>query len=98
MFDDVEPIGCGAVWRLAPGLAEIRRMWVLPQHHGRGLGRRMLDALESAAVALGCHTARLDSMTSLEAAVAMYRSQGYEEIDDYNSNPNATIWMQRSLL
>ncbi len=98
MYDDAEPIGCGAVWEMEPGVAEVKRMWVNPSHHGRGLGRRMLEALEVAARALGCATARLDSMETLAAAVAMYRSQGYEEIPSYNDNPNATIWMQRSLL
>jgi ribosomal protein S18 acetylase RimI-like enzyme len=93
----VEPIGCGAVWEMEPGIAEIRRMWVVPSHHGRGLGRQMLVALEATAVELGCHTARLDSMHSLTAAVAMYRSQGYLEIPSYNWNPNATIWMEREL-
>ena len=91
------PIGCGAVWRMEPGVAEIRRMWMVPSRQGRGHGRRVLTALEEVAVEMGCDIARLDSMRALEAAVSMYRSQGYTEIEDYNNNPNATIWMQRSL-
>ncbi|MFV0316546.1 MAG: GNAT family N-acetyltransferase [Microthrixaceae bacterium] len=95
--DPSTPIGCGAVWVIRPGVAEIRRMWITPSHQGQGLGRAMLEALEAAAIELGCHTARLDSMHALEAAVAMYRSHGYQEIENYNDNPNATIWMQRPL-
>jgi GNAT superfamily N-acetyltransferase len=97
MYDDVTPIGCGAVWEMEPGIAEVRRMWVSPDHQGTGLGRRMLDAIESAAGALGCRTARLDTMAALGAAVAMYRSQGYREIGDYNANPNADLWFERPL-
>lgn len=97
MYHDATPIGCGAVWCIEPGVAEVRRMWVSPQHQGLGLGRRMLGAIESAAVALGCHTARLDSMLALTAAVGMYRSHGYSEIPDYNGNPNADVWFQRRL-
>lgn len=101
LYDNAEtppqPIGCGAVWVLEPGIAEIRRMWVVPSHQGHGLGHTLLESLEQAATELGCDTARLDSMHALEAAVAMYRSHGYVEIDDYNHNPNATIWMQRRL-
>jgi GrpB-like predicted nucleotidyltransferase (UPF0157 family)/ribosomal protein S18 acetylase RimI-like enzyme len=96
-YDDVAPIGCGAVWEMEPGVAELRRMWMEPEHHGRGLGRRMLVALETVARAIGCHTARLDSMRTLTAAISMYRSQGYVEIASYNDNPNATIWMERAL-
>ncbi len=97
MHDGAQPVGCGAMWEMEPGIAEIRRMWVVPSRHGRGLGRRMLQALENAALEMGCRTARLDSMHSLTAAVAMYRSQGYSEIAPYNANPNATIWMERDL-
>jgi GrpB-like predicted nucleotidyltransferase (UPF0157 family)/ribosomal protein S18 acetylase RimI-like enzyme len=97
MYDDTTPIGCGAVWEMHPGVAEVRRMWVSPTHQGRGLGRRMLVAIESAARALGCRTARLDTMRALTAAVAMYRSHGYQEIDDYNANPNADLWFERPL-
>jgi GrpB-like predicted nucleotidyltransferase (UPF0157 family) len=93
MYDDVTPIGCGAVWEMEPGIAEVRRMWVSPDHQGTGLGRRMLDAIESAAGALGCRTARLDTMAALGAAVAIYRSQGYREIGDYN----ADLWFERPL-
>jgi GrpB-like predicted nucleotidyltransferase (UPF0157 family)/GNAT superfamily N-acetyltransferase len=97
MYDDTTPIGCGAAWEMEPGVAEVRRMWVSPTHQGRGLGRRMLAAIESAARALGCRTARLDTMAALGAAVAMYRSHGYHEIADYNANPNADLWFERAL-
>ena len=95
--DDAEPVACGAMWEVAPGIAELKRMWVAPTHRGLGLGRRLLEALESAARAAGHHTSRLDSMHSLAAAVALYRSAGYSEVPPYNHNPNATIWMERSL-
>ena len=95
--DDAEPVACGAMWEVSPGIAEVKRMWVAPTHQGLGLGRRLLEALESSARARGLHTARLDSMHALTAAVALYRSAGYEEIPPYNDNPNATVWMQRPL-
>ena len=97
LYDARIAVGCGAVWEMEPGVAEIRRMWVVPSHQGRGLGRRMLTTLEEEAVELGCHTARLDSMRVLTPAVALYRSQGYREIGRYNVNPNADIWMERDL-
>lgn len=92
-----EPLGCGALRLLEPGVAEVRKMWVVPIARGLGIGRATLESLESHAVELGCHTVRLDSMRALRSAVALYRSRGYEEIPDYNSNPNADIWMQRRI-
>ena len=92
-----EPIGCGAVRVLEPGLAELKHMWVSPRLRGRGIGRRLLAALEGAARALGCATVRLDTSPLLPEAIALYRSVGYAEIPRYNDNPLCAIWMERLL-
>lgn len=57
------PRGCGALKRLKPGVAEIKRMWVHPEIRRRGVGRRLLAALEG--YARGCHTLRLDTSEHL---------------------------------
>ncbi len=96
-YEDGEPVACGAVHVIAPGIAEVKRMFVAPRVRGRGLGRVLLDALERAAVELGCDVARLDSIEPLREAMALYSSSGYAEIGDYNGNPNATAWLERRL-
>jgi GNAT superfamily N-acetyltransferase len=96
-YDDEQPVACGGVRVLAPGLAEIKRMYVAPSARGRGMGRTLLGALEAAAVELGCDRARLDTAASFTEAVALYRSAGYTDIAAYNSNPHATVWMERRL-
>ena len=96
-YEQGEAIACGAVHVIAPGVAEIKRMFAAPRARGRGLGRAVLDALEGTALELGCNVARLDSADSLAEAIALYRSAGYVEIADYNRNPNATTWMERRL-
>ena len=96
-YEDGEAVACGAVRVIAPGIAEVKRMFVAPALRGRGLGRALLDALERTAVELGCDVARLDSTEPLAEAMALYRSAGYVEIGDYNRNPNATTWLERRL-
>lgn len=96
-YEDGEAVACGAVRVIAPGIAEVKRMFVAPHVRGRGLGRALLDALERTAVELGCDVARLDSTEPLAEAMALYRSAGYVEIGDYNRNPNATTWLERRL-
>jgi GNAT superfamily N-acetyltransferase len=96
-YEDGEAVACGAVRVIAPGTAEVKRMFVAPHVRGRGLGRALLDALERTAVELGCDVARLDSTEPLAEAMALYRSAGYVEIADYNRNPNATTWLERRL-
>ena len=41
--------GCGALKRLDAGIAEIKRMWTAPGMRGRGVARRVLQALETIA-------------------------------------------------
>ena len=96
-FDGDDPVACGAVRRLGPDVAEIKRMYVAPRARGRGLGRKLLRELERAAIELGCRTARLDTMAAMAEAGALYRSAGYEPIADYNGNPLAAVWMERAL-
>ena len=96
-FEDGDAVACGAVRVIDPGIAEVKRMFVVPPARGRGLGRALLDALERSAVELGCNLARLDSTEQLAEAMGLYRSAGYLAIGDYNRNPNATIWMERRL-
>jgi len=87
-------VGTAAVRRLAPGVAELKRMWLRPACRGRGLARRLMDACLDEARALGGRVLRLDSEQRLEAAVRLYRRYGFEEIPDYNRNPRADLWME----
>jgi GNAT superfamily N-acetyltransferase len=96
-LDGADPVACGAVRVIGPGIAEIKRMYVAPRARGHGLGRTLLGELERCAVELGCRTARLDTMAAMAEAGALYRSAGYEPIADYNGNPLATVWMERAL-
>jgi GNAT superfamily N-acetyltransferase len=92
------PVGCGAVRKLDETTAEIKRMWIDPAVRGRGVGRRLLAALEDAARALGCHVVRLDTSTDLVEALALYRSAGYRDIPAYNDNPYASVWLEKEFL
>ncbi|NEM90361.1 GNAT family N-acetyltransferase [Galbitalea soli] len=90
-------VGCGGVRRIADGESgrtrfEIKHLYLQPHLRGRGFGRRTLAELEARAIALGAQELVLDTNAALEAAGALYRSMGYEHIDPYNSNPNATDW------
>ena len=90
-------VGCGGLKLLDGGIGEIKRMWIAHEARGRGLGGRLLDALEAAAFAEGCERARLDSNGRLSAAVAMYRARGYKEVPPFNREPFATHWMEKPL-
>ena len=95
---DDEVVGTAGVRRLAPGVAELKRMWLRPDCRGRGLARRLMDRCLDEARALGGHVLRLDSERDrLAVAVRLYRGYGFVEIPDYNRNPRADVWMELQL-
>jgi ribosomal protein S18 acetylase RimI-like enzyme len=97
VYEDGEAVAGGGLRRLEDGVAELKRMWVLPARRGRGHGRRLLDGLEAAAVDLGYRRVRLDTAESMTTAMAMYRAAGYRDIADYNGNSYASFWGEKEL-
>lgn len=95
---DGAAVGCGGVRPLPDGTGELKRMFLDESVRGMGAGRQLLTALEEHAAAAGYEVLRLDSRLGLTTAIAMYRSAGYREIPPYNDNPDAQIWMERSLV
>ncbi|HEX2410703.1 MAG TPA: GNAT family N-acetyltransferase [Solirubrobacteraceae bacterium] len=94
---DGEVVAGGGLRRLSDGVAEIKRMYVSPAARGGGHGRRVLAALEAAALELGYERVRLDTAASMEVAMALYRSAGYRPIPDYNGNRYASFWGEKVL-
>jgi DNA-binding MarR family transcriptional regulator/predicted GNAT family N-acyltransferase len=92
-----EPIGCGALKPAGRSTTEIKRMWVAPSTRGLGVGRRLLAELERRAAEHGARSIRLDSNGSLVEAIAMYRAAGYVEVEPFNDEPHATVWMHKPL-
>jgi GNAT superfamily N-acetyltransferase len=78
-----EPVACGALQRLDRSTSEIKRMYVIPEARGAGWSRVVLSALESEAEKRGCTEVRLETALMFTAAVALYRSAGYQHIPAY---------------
>jgi GNAT superfamily N-acetyltransferase len=90
-------VGCGGVRVQDGGVCEIKRMFVAPQARAQGIAKRLLAALEAAAIDMGCHTAQLDTRSVLVEARAMYLAAGYIEVERYNDNPFAQHWFSKKL-
>lgn len=97
-FDsEARPVCCGGVKGLPDGACEIKRMFVTPEDRGRGIARQLLSALEDAARSLGYGIARLDTGPRQLQAERIYRDSGYEPIGNFNRNPVATFFGEKSL-
>ncbi|HEX8552019.1 MAG TPA: GNAT family N-acetyltransferase [Abditibacteriaceae bacterium] len=91
-------VGTGAIRPLGETVCEVKKMWLLPEFRGRGLGRAMLEKLLEFAREAGYTRARLDTGSSegQRPAQTLYRSAGFTDIPRYNNGP-ATVFLEREL-
>jgi DNA-binding MarR family transcriptional regulator/GNAT superfamily N-acetyltransferase len=94
---DGQPIACGAVKSIGPGVGSLKRMWVAGSVRGLGFGRRMLTALESQGRELGMTTLRLETNRALAEAIRLYTTSGYVEVTPFNTDPYADHWFEKHL-
>ncbi|HET9071702.1 MAG TPA: GNAT family N-acetyltransferase [Acidimicrobiales bacterium] len=92
-----EPVAGGGLRTIAPGIGEVKRMYVVPSWRGRGIGPRLLAALEAHAAGLGLAATRLDTGPKQAGAQRIYERAGYRPVGNYNANPHASFWGEKSL-
>jgi GNAT superfamily N-acetyltransferase len=100
IYQDDVPLGCGALRIIDPQTAELKRMYVSPAARGRGLGRRLVAALEHEARALGVRRLVLETGVRQEAALALYRATGFRPIPlfgEYRRSPETSICLGKEL-
>src|SRR5438105_4860327 len=91
--------GCGAFVNHDGAYAEIKRMFVLPEFRGMGIGRRLLDELESRAAAAGLKHALLETGIHQLEAIRCYQKAGYEHcgpFGKYTADP-LSVFMHKTL-
>ena len=94
---DGRPVGCGGVKAVDDQTGEIRRVFIDASVRGRGVGRRLLEDLEAHARRLGYRRVRLNTGDRQPEALALFRSAGYLEVDDFNGYAFAHYWMEKEL-
>jgi ribosomal protein S18 acetylase RimI-like enzyme len=96
---DGAALGCVALRPLdAPGLCEMKRLYVADAARGLGVGRALVAAIIAAAEARGYAEMRLDSLPSMQAALALYQRFGFTATPAYCFNPvPGTLYLARRL-
>jgi len=82
-YEDDIAVGCGAFKEYEPTVAEIKRMFVLPERRGKGIASTVLNTLEIWAKENGFQHAILETSNQLTNAISLYKKSGYEVIPNY---------------
>jgi GNAT superfamily N-acetyltransferase len=90
-------IGCVGLLLLPDAIGEVRRVFVDPVARRRGVGARLLRAVEDAARRHGVTRLRLDSSSGLVEAQRLYARHGYREAAPFNDGRIADRWYDKPL-
>jgi putative acetyltransferase len=103
------PVGCGALRcirdpeltrELGPRAGELKRMYVARDLRGKGIGRALLDRLESEARLMGLDRLVLETGIRSPQALALYRNAGFTAIPaygEYVASPTTSVCLSKAL-
>jgi GNAT superfamily N-acetyltransferase len=95
---DDQIAGCIAMRKLAPGICEMKRLFVRPAYRSTGLGRVLVNTLIDEARNLGYTHIRLDTLPGrMDKAIALYQSIGFVEIEPYYASVEGAKFMELDL-
>lgn len=98
MSDEDQLIGTGAICKLEDKTCELKRLWLLNEYHGKGLGYRMMQELLSFAREKGYERIRLETdPVYQERAVEFYKRLGFYEVPIPNATDDEDILMEMIL-
>lgn len=98
-WEGEQATGCVALRPLEEGACEMKRLFVRPVYRGQGLGRMLAAWIINEASALGYAVIRLDTLDTLDRAMHLYTTLGFERCASYYANPlPGVVYWQRSLL
>jgi putative acetyltransferase len=83
IYENEVAVGCGAFKKYDEQTAEIKRMFVHPDHRSKGIARFILTALENWANESGFTAYILETSPKLTSAIALYDKTGYLLIPNY---------------
>lgn len=96
---DSRAVGCGGFVPCLDGDAELKRIFVLPEARGQGVGRALVLAIEHAAAREQVQLMRLETGIKSVEALNLYRRLGYSErgpFGTYASDP-LCVFMEKQL-
>ena len=83
-YDGNEPMGCVTMSNYADGTAELKRMFIHPNHRRKGAAKMLLSEFEKWMVELGYTRCVLETGIMQPEAIQFYQSNGFHSIPSYS--------------
>ncbi len=87
-YENEMALGCGAIKAYDKQTMEIKRMYVIPSHRGKGVATQILIELEKWAAELSYTKCILETGEKQPEAIALYKRNGYLIIPNYGQYEN----------
>lgn len=83
IYENENPIGCGAIKLFEPKVMEVKRMYVHPNGRRKGIASKILKELEDWTKELGYEKCVLETGKRQVEAVKLYQKNNYTVIPNY---------------
>lgn len=99
LVEDSEVLGVCALFNKGDGVFELARMAVDPQHQGKKLGVKLMQAAMDTLTELNAKKVQLYSNTMLDPATSLYKKYGFETVSvgQHPTYKRANIMMEKQL-
>jgi putative acetyltransferase len=87
-FLEGSPVGCGALREFDRTTAEVRRMYVRPEHRRKHVGGAILAHLIASARELGYERIILETGNKQAPAISIYEHHGFTRIEPFGEHVN----------
>lgn len=82
-YEDDEPVACIAIRKLDEHVCEGKRLYIRPEHRGKGYARIMLSAMLNRAKTLGFTKLQFTTKPEvMKIGYELYKRMGFEEYDN----------------
>jgi GNAT superfamily N-acetyltransferase len=87
-FYNDQPSGCVALKKIDEHTSEMKRMFVYPEFHGKGIGYALAKAIIDEAKKIGYSSMKLDTSIRQIEAQKLYQGFGFKNIEAYYELPD----------
>lgn len=90
-------IGSYGIFRVNEKICELRKMYLLPEHQGKGLGKLMMEDAIRQAKALGYNEMILETNNRLDKAIQLYKKYGFKDYHPLHLSDRCDYAMRKEI-